>query len=415
VKSRLPYLSTRTGRAFACVALGLTLATAAGLAILWPGERPDVDLAAAYAGDSEGAEVVGVTSKPCPAPQQGYCRSADVRLESGPDEGETTNIDLGVGPAAPDLRPGDPIRVTPAALPPAATGTGSPEATAAATSDAAPQAAAYAFSDYERRSPMLWLAIAFAVLVVLFARLRGVMSLLGLGVSLAIVIGFIVPAILDGSSPLAVALVGGMAVMLVTIILAHGIGAKSLAAVVGTAASLLLVAILAEVFTDLTHLTGQSSEAATTLQLGGVEVDFQGLLLAGMLIGALGVLDDVTVSQASTVIALRAANRELRFGELYRRALTVGRDHVSATVNTLVLAYAGSSLPVLLIFGTGGVGLIDALNAELVAKEVVGTLVGSIGLIAAVPITTAIAGLLAGGLEGDALGDAAEGAPAHAH
>jgi uncharacterized membrane protein len=415
VKSRVPYLATRTGRAFAWLALALALATAAGLAILWPGERPDVDLAAAYAGDSERAEVVGVTSEPCAPPQEGYCRSADVRLDSGPDEGETTSIDLGVGPTAPDLRPGDPIRVTAATPPPTTPGTAVPQPTDPATAAAASQAPAYAFSDYERRSPMLWLAIAFAVLVILFARLRGALSLLGLGISLAIIVGFVVPAILDGSSPLAVALVGGMAVMLVTITLAHGIGAKSLAAIVGTAASLILVAILAEVFTDLTHLTGQSSEAATTLQLGGVDVDFQGLLLAGMLIGALGVLDDVTVSQASTVIALRAANQELQFGELYRRALIVGRDHVSATVNTLVLAYAGSSLPVLLIFGTGGVGVVDALNAELVAKEVVGTLVGSIGLIAAVPITTAIAGMLAGGLEGDALEDAAEGAPAHTH
>jgi uncharacterized membrane protein len=250
---------------------------------------------------------------------------------------------------------------------------------------------------------MLWLAIAFVALVIVVARLRGVLSLVGLGISLGVVLGFIVPAILDGESPLAVAVVGAMAVMLVTISLAHGLGAKSLAAIVGTAASLLLVAGLASAFTELTHLTGLSSEEATLLQFQGLEVDFQGLLLAGMVIGALGVLDDVTVSQASTVMALRAANPSLGFGQLYRRALVVGRDHVSATVNTLVLAYVGSSLPVLLIFSSGGVSLIDAVNVELVAKEIVATLVGSIGLIAAVPLTTAIAGLLAGGLSPDTL------------
>jgi uncharacterized membrane protein len=191
--------------------------------------------------------------------------------------------------------------------------------------------------------------------------------------------------------------------MLLTISLAHGLGAKSLAAIVGTTASLLLVALLAEVFTDLTHLTGLASEEPALLQLGGVEVSFEGLLLAGMVIGALGVLDDVTVSQASTVLALRAANPSLRFRELYGRALGVGRDHVSATVNTLVLAYVGASLPVLLIFSSGDLGFVDAVNVELVAQEVVAALVGSIGLIAAVPVTTALAATLSRGLAAGAL------------
>jgi uncharacterized membrane protein len=410
VRSRLPYLDTRTGRVFATFALGLALATAVGVVILWPGDKPDLELAAVSAADSERAEVVGVTSEQCPPPQKGFCRSADVQLESGPDEGETTTIELGLGVTAPDLRPGDSIRVTATAPPqPVPSGQEGAQPPAAPAGDAP----SYTFADYERRSPMLWLAIAFAALVVVFARLRGVLSLLGLGISLAIVVGFIVPAILDGSSPLPVALVGSMAVMLVTITLAHGVGAKSLAAIVGTAASLLLVAILAEVFTDLTQLTGRSSEEATLLQVGGVGIDFQGLLLAGILIAALGVLDDVTVSQASTVMALRAASPGMGFGELYRRALSVGRDHVSATVNTLVLAYVGSSLPVLLILGAGGVGIGDALNGELVAKEVVGTLVGSIGLIAAVPLTTAAAGLIAGDLDAADLEAAAEGAHTH--
>ena len=164
----------------------------------------------------------------------------------------------------------------------------------------------------------------------------------------------------------------------------------------GTTASLLLVAVLAVVFTYLTHLTGLASEELTVLQVGGTEIDFQGMLIAGMLIAALGVLDDVTVSQASTVLALRAANPGFGFVELYRRAIEVGRDHVSATVNTLVLAYVGSSLPVLLIFGSGGLGFVDAVNLEVVAQAIVGTLVGSIGLIAAVPITTALTALSRG-------------------
>jgi uncharacterized membrane protein len=189
--------------------------------------------------------------------------------------------------------------------------------------------------------------------------------------------------------------VGSLAVALITIPLAHGGGPKSIAALLGTAASLLLTALLASVFTEAAHLTGFSSDEASYLLLAGADISLDGLLLAGMVVGALGVLDDVTVSQASTVMALRSANPALGFRELFARAMRVGRDHVSATVNTLVLAYVGASLPVLLIFSSADLGLGDALELEVVATEVVATLVGSIGLIAAVPATTALATALA--------------------
>jgi uncharacterized membrane protein len=253
----------------------------------------------------------------------------------------------------------------------------------------------YSLVDFQRGTPMLVLALIFVAVVLLFARLRGALSLLGLGFSLAVVLGFVVPAILEGESPVAVAVVGSLAIALVTIPLAHGRGPKSLAAVLGTAASLLLTALLAFVFTKAAHLTGFSSEEAIFLQVSGADLSLEGLLLAGMVVGALGVLDDVTVSQASTVLALCGAAPALGFRQLFGRALLVGRDHVSATVNTLVLAYVGASLPVLLIFSSADIGLSQALNLEVVAKEVVATLVGSIGLIAAVPVTTALAALLA--------------------
>ena len=214
---------------------------------------------------------------------------------------------------------------------------------------------------------------------------------------------FVVPAILDGKEPLLVAVVGAMAVMLVTITLAHGRGPKSLAAILGTALSLMLTVALAVIFTDLAHLTGLATEEAGFLQSTGAHIDVEGLLLAGMVIGALGVLDDVTISQSSTVLALRRANPALRFRELFGLAMRVGQDHVSATVNTLVLAYVGASLPVLLIFSSGQLGFFDAANVELVAKEIVATLVGSIGLIAAVPITTALATLLSGEIPAEEL------------
>ena len=274
-------------------------------------------------------------------------------------------------------------------------------------------ATVYSIVDFERRGPMLFLALLFAAAVLAFGRLRGALSLVGLALSLVIVLVFVVPAILDGSSPLLVALVASFAVMLSTIALAHGLGPKSIAAILGTAGSLLLTVGLAVLFTDLTHLTGLSSEEAAILQLNGEQVNFQGLLLAGMVIGALGVLDDVTISQSSTVMALRGANPALRFGQLFGLAMRVGRDHVSATVNTLVLAYVGASLPLLLLFSTGELGVFDVLNLELVAKEIVATLVGSIGLIAAVPITTALAVALSGSLPAERL--TIEAAHGHAH
>jgi uncharacterized membrane protein len=250
---------------------------------------------------------------------------------------------------------------------------------------------------------MLWLAIGFAALVVLFGRLRGALSLVGLALSLAIILTFVVPAILDGGDPLWVAIFGALAVMIATISLAHGINAKSVAAMLGTTISLALVALLANLFTEISSLTGLSSEEASTLVLNDVvsQPSLQGLLLAGMVIGALGVLDDVTVSQASTVIALRSANPGLSFSQLYRRALgdgralRVGRDHVSATVNTLVLAYVGAALPTLLILTASDIGLGQGINFEIVSQEIVATLVGSIGLIAAVPLTTSLTSLLA--------------------
>jgi uncharacterized membrane protein len=253
----------------------------------------------------------------------------------------------------------------------------------------------YALVEVDRRSSMLWLLLAFAGLVIVFGRLRGALALVGLGVSVLIVVEFVIPALLDDKPPVAVALVGAFAVMLVTIALAHGLGPKSLAAILGTGASLVATVLLALLFTNVADLTGFSSEEATLLQANDPTLSLTGLVIAGILIGALGVLDDVTVSQASTVMALRRANPTQRARELYRGALSVGRDHVAATVNTLVLAYAGASLPILLVFGIADTEFADTINREAVAEQVIAMLVGSIGLILAVPVTTALAATLA--------------------
>ena len=384
--------------AYVAVVVAIALATIAGMVALWPqGETPTLKfIEGTPLGETYTGEIFSATTYECQLYATARCQKVTVDLTAGPDEGQTRELQVNTGGGLPEFGVGDEVRLVKHEIPPGATG----------VSD-------YSIIDFERKPPLLWLAVAFALLVILFGRLRGALSLVGLAISLAIVLVFVVPAILRDSPPLAVALVGAMAVMLTTIPLAHGLGPKSLAAMTGTAVSLGLIVALAIVFADLAHLTGVSTEEAATLAANNGEINFQSLLIAGMVIGSLGVLDDVTVSQASTVLALRGANPQQRFGELFRRAIDVGRDHVSATVNTLVLAYVGASLTTLLVFGSGQVGVVDAVNLEVIASVIVATLVGSIGLICAVPITTALAALLAEDISAEEL--AADPHIGHAH
>lgn len=256
------------------------------------------------------------------------------------------------------------------------------------------QPTTYAVSDFQRGGPLLLLAALFVGAVLAFSRLQGFRALLGLALTLLVIAGFVVPAILDGGNPVLVALVGAVTIMLATLYLSHGYSQKTTAAVVGTVLALALTGALAVTFVSAASLTGLASEDArlANVTVGGLSL--QGLLLAGIIIGALGVLDDVTMSQSSTVFELARANPAARFAELVRGALNVGRDHITATVNTLVLAYAGAGLPLLILFATGDQALSGILTSELVAVEIVRALVGSLGLIAAVPITTALAAAL---------------------
>jgi uncharacterized membrane protein len=363
--------------------LGIIAATAViGLVTLWPGDADIEPGPGSIPARTERAEVVAVREAPCAEGSADVCRRVSVELKSGPDEGERASFTVGQVREGANVNVGDAVRVFANPVPPEAELGGA-------------QIDPYAFADFERRAPLLLLFFLFAALVIATGRLRGLRALVGLAASLAIVVGFIVPAILNGEQPETVALVGAFAIMLATIPLTHGFGVKTLAACLGTSASLVLTLVLAQAATDLAHLTGISSEEAVFLRATAGDISLEGLLLAGILIGALGVLDDLTVSQASTVLALQRANPAQGFGQLFRGAVSVGHDHIAATVNTLVLAYAGASLPILLVFSYAGTAFSDAVNTEAVAEEVVATLVGSIGLIAAVPVTTALAALLA--------------------
>jgi uncharacterized membrane protein len=247
-----------------------------------------------------------------------------------------------------------------------------------------------------RESALLWVAVAFVAMVLLTGRLVGAMSLLGLAASMLVLLRFVVPGILSGHNPVLISVLGAIAIMATTLFLSHGVSRKSGVALAGTAISLVLTALLATIAIAAARVTGVASEDAATLQvLGGGGISASGLLLGGIIIGALGVLDDVTVAQASAVFELRRANPLLGALELYRRAMNVGRDHIAATVNTLVLAYAGASLPLLMLLAIQGESLGIQLNREFVAIEVLRALVGSIGIVAAVPLTTSLAALVA--------------------
>jgi uncharacterized membrane protein len=355
--------------------------TVLGIATNWPRHRT-IQAGSSYRQPKTiDATVTGLASVRCQVPAARNCSNVTIRLDSGRDKGKTATIRFGDTGSDAKVGLGDKLLVYKNPLPPGAQlgGTKVPP---------------YSFSDFQRQQPMLWLLALFAVVVLAAGRFHGLRALAGLAASLATVIFFVVPAITDGRPPLQVAAFGALGVMLATIPLVHGGGAKSLAACLGTAFALLLTLGLADLFTSLAHLSGLTTDEAVYLQ-STTHVSIKGLLLAGMVIGSLGVLGDTTVTQASTVIALRRANPALGWKELVTHATSVGRDHIAATVNTLVLAYTGAALPVLLIFSLGGTSFSSALNGEVVAAPIVATLVGSIGLIAAVPVTTALAALLA--------------------
>ena len=255
----------------------------------------------------------------------------------------------------------------------------------------------YFVSDVVRRPALFWLTIFFLTCVVLLGGKTALRSVVGMVVTFLILFLFMLPRLLAGDNPLTISIVGGAAIMLCTLTFAHGLQPKTWAALGGTLGSLILTGVLATLFSAVAHLTGFADEATLYLLNDFPSLNAQGLLLAGIIIGTLGVLDDITIAQASAVFELHAANATLTAQSLYRRALRIGNDHIAAAVNTLILAYAGSSLPLLLLLSGGHSreNWLTVINREAIATEIIRTLVGSIGLLAAVPFTTFLASRLA--------------------
>jgi uncharacterized membrane protein len=249
--------------------------------------------------------------------------------------------------------------------------------------------------DYVRRNSLLWMFFIFIILTVVVAQWRGLSSLLGMGISFLVIFRFILPKISTGSDPIQITIMGSLLIIPLTFYLSHGFNKKTTVAVMGTIAALIITGILAGIFVEAAKLSGFASEEAGFLQVAKQgAVNIKGLLLAGIIIGVLGVLDDVTISQAAIVFQLKQANAKIKPGELYKRAMDVGKDHIASMVNTLVLVYTGAALPLLLLFIDNPRPFSEVINYEIIADEVVRTLVGSIGLVLAVPITTFIASLV---------------------
>lgn len=252
----------------------------------------------------------------------------------------------------------------------------------------------YMISDKYRLNKVILLIVAFFATAILIAGKKGFGSIVGLGISLLVILNFMVPELIKGSDPILISLVGSLFIMLVTMYLSHGINRQTTIALIATFISLIVAALLGSFFVDHALLTGLGSEEAYLLQLGqNLTINLKGLLLGGIIIGTLGVLDDVTTTQTAAIFELHKTDPRQKFSQLFHKGLKIGKEHVSSVVNTLALAYAGASLPLFILFVSNprNVPVWVNLNSEIVIEEVVRTLAGTFGLILAVPLTCLIA------------------------
>ncbi len=361
------------------IAVGVcAVAVLIGLVALWPGGSDGGTDPLGLSGDPVPARVYSEEVVPCSYDPILGCRSIEIVPRSGEFRSERLVFEQ---PLDSPIRDGDAILVD-------------IEADADGT-------ARIFFYDFERSTPLLLLVLLFVTAIIVLGQWRGLGALAGLAASLFVIVAFVLPALLEGSNAVAVAVVASGAIAFIALFLAHGFNLATAAALLASIASLAITALLAWLFVVTSKLTGLADETIGYLSALGSDINPQGLLLAGVVIGSLGVLDDVTVTQVSAVWELKHARPDADFSELYQRAVRIGRDHISSTVNTLFLAYAGASLPLLLLFRESGESISSVATREIVAVEVVRALVGSIGLVASVPISTALAAAALGSASPD--------------
>lgn len=377
-----PPASRHVRTIIAILLIPFALAAVAGVVLLYPfgpSPQPNVGggtpvngvVTAAATGACNGDVEVG-------AQEEGAdrCLLVDIRMTDGPAPGGQIRTIVPIEPATPRFAVDDEIVLS--------YGGGDPA-----------DGQSYQLVDFQRGVPLALLAALFAVAVLVLGRWQGLKALGALGISFLVLVFFVLPAIVGGESPLLVGIVGAGVIMFVVLYLTHGLSARTSTAVLGTMVSLTLIGVLGALWAAFAKLTGIDEDTSTLIAVLDRPIDTRGLLLAGVVIGALGVLDDVTVTQTSAVWELRAANPSLTRRQLYASALRIGRDHVASAVNTLVMAYAGAALPLLLYSSVSGVGIGNIVTSQSIAQEIVRTLVGSIGIVAAVPVTTALAAAVA--------------------
>lgn len=356
------------------IVIGLAVATLIG--VVWIPKSGAIDQYREQANifglaqDVYVASVVQAVERSCEFDPAALCLTVTFQLLEGPDAGELFVQAFPSSPSQPTFEQSEEVVL--------------------AATPGGPPGFEYQFADRERRGVLWWAALAFAAAVLLLGRWRGLAALTGLALSVAVILWLVLPGILNGTEPVLVALVGASAIAFAALYLTHGFRPLTDVAILGTLSALVLTALLSGLVLAAARISGFSTEEAIFLSFFE-GVDIRGLVLAGTVLGAAGALDDVTVTQASAVTEIHRADPSLGRPELFKRGLAVGRDHIAATVNTLLLAYAGASLPLLVLFVISGQALGVVANSETVAVEIIRTLVGSIGLVAAVPVTTWLA------------------------
>lgn len=353
--------------------------TVIAIILLWPsgaGRAAAIETARdlGLLSDRIDATVIDSTDQPCVVSAPGTeqtCRVLNLLLRGGPEEGSELalpEINLTFNRSVPELAAGDEVVL------------GFFEETNT-----------YFYADNSRGTPLVVLAILFAIVVIAFGRFRGLLALGAMLTTVVALVFFVAPSVLDGNDPLLVSVVAASAIAFVTLYLTHGFSPTTTVALTGTLAALGLTLLLSWIFFRTGSITGLATDDALVLPFIDTDLSLSSLILGGAVIGALGALDDVTITQVVTVAELRQSNPSMGSAKLIGSGLRVGRDHIAATVNTLLLAYAGASMPLLLLFAASEQSLGSVAESEVIAVEIIRALCGSIGLVAAVPLTTVLA------------------------
>ena len=401
----------RTRRLIAAILLPLVLAAGVGVALTWPhGAVESERTISAVDVDYPTATVTGASVEQCEGtvedrqpdgtiPAEVPCLRVSATVTSGPERGRDVQVWATASTTASDVPTGTRILV---------------EHYPASGSD--PEV--WAWHDYDRTLPLVTIALVFALAIVLVARSRGLRALVGLLIAFAVIGAYVLPALVRGENPVVVALSASTLIMVVVLYLAHGLSLRTSAALLGTLAGLAVTTVLGVAGAQWARLSGVSTEDSYRLaQLLGESgaTSLRGLFLCGLVLAGLGVLNDVTITQASAVWELRAASPAATRAELFRGGMRIGRDHIASTVYTIAFAYTGAALPVLLLLELYQLPLGPTLTSGEFAEEIVRTMVGSIGLVLAIPLTTAIAALVVTRSGAAPARHAAADGHAHAH